>query len=72
MFPISRSETDPGFGEIFSRWVTLTEGQHYYFETAMRNNGGIGFLNLGMEVKPDVMPESHPLMETQVQRFSVS
>ena len=31
-----------------------------------------GHLTIAMEVKPDEMPASHPLFETQVQRFSLS
>ena len=66
MWPLYKGESDPGFGKVYSKWVTLTEGEHYYFEAALRNDGGPGLLNVAMEVKMEVMPASHPLMETQI------
>ena len=72
MWPLERTEDDTFFGYLYSRWVTLSEGEYYYFETAMWNRCCTGHLTIAMEVKPDEMPTDHPLLETQVQRISLS
>lgn len=72
MWPLYKGDSDPEFGHTYSKWLTLTEGEYYYFETAMRNDGGPGHLTIALEAKLDVMPAGHPLSETQMQRFSLS
>jgi len=71
-FRLDKSDDHPDFGIVYSKWVTLTKDEYYYFETTLKNEAGIQHQTIGVEMKPEVMPASHPLMETQILRFSLS
>ena len=51
------SKTNPlGDGMRYSKWVTVTEGQHYYVEATLNQGGGFINIDIGMEIQPLVMP----------------
>lgn len=58
-------------GNRFSEWYTLTEGEYYFFESTFYQANGPAYTNVGMEVRPDVFPSSHPKLESQVLRMSM-
>ena len=45
-----------GDGKRYSKWITVTEGQHYYVEATLNQGGGYINIDVGMEIKPNVMP----------------
>ena len=60
-FPIPPYPIDgPDQGRVYSKWITLTEGQHYYMDTSMKNYGGPGHVTVGMEAKLVSPPAYHP------------
>lgn len=66
-----KSVDSPELGVKFSEWVSLVEGEHYYVESTLFNGGGQVNLNVGMEIRPDVMPVEHANMERMVQKMSL-
>ena len=49
----------------------MEEGEYYYTESTLLNGGGYININIGMEIEPDVCPETHPNFERQVQQVSI-
>ena len=47
---INKDETNDAFGEIYSKWVSLVEGEYYYVESTVANAWGLVNLDIGMEV----------------------
>lgn len=60
---LNKSEDRPEFGIVFSKWVTLQKDQYYYAEATLEDINGQVSLDVGMEVKPETMPENHPYAE---------
>jgi hypothetical protein len=52
--------TSVEFGLKFSKWITLTKDEFYYVESTLFEGGGVANIDIGMEIKPDAMPEFHP------------
>ena len=55
----------------FSDWVNLTQDEYYFVEATLGQDGGFININVGMEIKPDVMPAEHSKFERMVQKMSL-
>lgn len=69
---LDKVESNPAFGHKFSKWVTLEKGQYYYTLATLSDGGGQVNIDVGMEVKPEVMPANHPNAEKQVQQVAIA
>ena len=55
-----KSDTSPDLGKVFTEWITLEGGQHYFVEATLGQGVGGLHIDVGMEVVPDVIPAEHP------------
>ena len=58
-------------GVRFSEWVTLAKDEYYFVESTLLQRTGPMNINVGMEIKPDVMPSEHSNFERMVQKMSL-
>lgn len=56
----------------FTDWIPMVKDSYYYFETTLWCGFRTGYQTIGMEVKSDALPASHPQFQPQLQRFSIS